>query len=405
MSNRSPEENRSPVVAAYCATFLKPEMLHIYRQIDSLKGYRPVVITRRRENEERFPFRPIIQHPKAWNHEIRRFFRRSILRQPLLLSQGETRRLRDIVESISADVLHIYFGNVAALLLPFLKDAPLPVVTSFHGADVRVDLDLPRHRRVMAAMLERVDLVLVRSESLGRAVCELGCAPEKIRIQRTGIPLDYLHFVHREAPADGAWTLIQACRLIPKKGLQTTLEVFQRFLKVYPKSRLLLAGDGPLLEHLQMEVLRLGIGDRVGFTGFLDQQALREQYHSAHLFIHPSETGDDGNQEGIPNSLLEAMATGLPSVATAHGGIPEAITDGESGFLAKERDVDALSEHLLALAADPHLYRQISVAGCKAVHEKFDLKRQIPLLESRYDEARDLWGQRRSKALSAQGAR
>ncbi len=381
------ERKNALVVAAYCATFLKAEMLHVYRQIDSLKRYRAVVVARKVENEERFPFSPIVIHSKSWDHELRRFLNRNLFKRPNFLSPAEARRLVSLLEGLSPDVVHIYFGNVATYLLPFLRINQLPTIISFHGADVRVNLDSDQWRDAMAETLHRATLILARSESIARTVAELGAAPDKVRIQRTGIPLCYLHYILREPPSDGAWRILQACRLIEKKGLKTTLSAFAIFLKNYPNARLVIAGEGPMLDGLQTIVSTLGISRSVDFTGFLDQSALREQYADSHIFVHPSETPPDGNVEGIPNSLLEAMATGLPVVSTRHGGIPEAVEDNESGFLVEERDADGVARALLNLARDRELYEKMSKKAAEAVSDKFNIRSQIPLLESHYDEA------------------
>src|SRR3989442_1537513 len=97
--------------------------------------------------------------------------------------------------------------------------------------------------------------------------------------------------------------------------------------------------------------------------GFLSPEKLREVYYASHIFLHPSETGSDGNQEGIPNSMLEAMATGLPVFATDHGGIPEAIENGVSGILVPERDHEALSQALLQAVQDRHLLARLARNG------------------------------------------
>jgi len=104
----------------------------------------------------------------------------------------------------------------------------------------------------------------------------------------------------------------------------------------------------------------------------------------SHIFLHPSQTGRDGNQEGIPNSMLEAMATGLPVFATEHGGIPEAIENGVSGLLVPERDDEALARALLNAAQDPGLLSRIGPTGAGAVRKKFDLQQQAQRLEEIY---------------------
>src|SRR5205807_5257821 len=133
----------------------------------------------------------------------------------------------------------------------------------------------------------------------------------------------------------------------------TTLRAFAKFRKEFPAAKLTIAGEGPQLAELQSLARELHLAKAIGFAGFVSQEKLRELFYNAHIFLHPSETGRDGNQEGVPNSMLEAMASGLPVFATRHGGIPEAIDNGVSGVLLAERDDEALALALLAFVQDP----------------------------------------------------
>jgi colanic acid/amylovoran biosynthesis glycosyltransferase len=376
-----------PVAVHFCATFLKPEMLHIYRQINGLRSFSSVVFTLRRENTAQFPFEPVITFPKPLTHQLRRFWQRTIRHGPVKIYQTEAERMARALEGVNASLLHIYFGHIGVLLLPLIERIARPVVVSFHGADGLVDLDRPRVRAATEQMLEAVTLVLARSESLVERIAELGCPREKIRIHRTGIPLNELPFRERDAPAGGAWHFIQACRLIPKKGLTTTLRAFAGFARDFPAAKLTIAGEGPQREELVRVTSELGIADRVNFDGFLSQAELRALFFRANAFLHPSELGPDGNEEGVPNSMLEAMATGLPVIATRHGGIPEAIDDGQSGLLIEERDAAGLEAAMRRVATSLELYRQISRNGSRAVAERFEQSAQIAALERCYQEA------------------
>jgi colanic acid/amylovoran biosynthesis glycosyltransferase len=379
-----PSAESRPVIASYCATFLKPEMLHIYRQITGLKRCAPAVIAQKRENAERYPFEPVRIIPKPAMHVLRRFWFRQLRDQPWQISDAELRTLLAVLSETRAGLLHIYFGHIAVHLLPLIRAWKNPSIVSFHGADVMVDMDKPTYREATLQMLDAVKLILVRSESLRRALVDLGCDPEKIEIQRTGIPLEEFPFRERVVPKNGEWQFVQAGRLIEKKGLPVTLRAFSTFLKQHPSATLTIAGEGPLLPELQRFARELGVTDRVVFTGFISQEQLREIYHRSHIFLHPSQTGRDGNQEGVPNSMLEAMATGLPVFATEHGGIPEAIENGVSGVLVPERDDEALARALLNAAQDPDLLWRIGHAGGNAVRKNFDLSAQTQRLEEIY---------------------
>jgi len=376
-----------PVVACYCATFLKPEMLHIYRQITSLTRVEPFVIAQKREEAERYPFERIAIVAKPALHFARRFWFRQVRDAPWEISAGEVRKLIALLERANAQVLHIYFGHIAVHLLPLIRAWAKPVLVSFHGADVMVDLDKPAYRSATQQMLEAVRMVLVRSESLGQALVGLGCPPEKVRLQRTGIPVDEIPFRARAWPEKGAWRFVQACRLIEKKGLRVSLRAFAKFAGRHPASTFTIAGEGPLRPQLGQLAAELGVADKVFFPGFISQTQLRDLFYQSHIFLHPSEVGGDGNQEGVPNSMLEAMASGLPVFATEHGGIPEAIENERSGILVKERDDAALAQALLKWTAEPGALQVIAQNGAKVVRERFERTGQTRQLEDYYFEA------------------
>jgi colanic acid/amylovoran biosynthesis glycosyltransferase len=380
--NDSPDPK--PVVAFYCATFLKPEMLHIYRQVTGLRRVQPVVIAQKREHPDRFPFDKIDIVGKPPTHFFRRFWFRQIRNKPWQISAREVSALTEVLNRENAKLLHIFFGHIAVHLLPLILAWSKPSVVSFHGADVLVDMEKPAYRKATKQMLNAVTRVFVRAASLQRAVVELGCDPSKIDIVRTGIPLNEFPFREREFPADGEWRFVQASRLIEKKGLATTLHAFTAFLAHYPRATLTIAGEGPMLGDLKELTRKLKIDDRVSLPGFVAPEKLREIYYASHIFLHPSETGIDGNQEGIPNAMLEAMATGLPVFATDHGGIPEAIENGVSGILVPERDYEALSQALLKAVQDRDLLARLARNGANAVAQKFDQQNQIRRLEEIY---------------------
>jgi colanic acid/amylovoran biosynthesis glycosyltransferase len=379
-----------PVVACYCQDFLKADMQHVHRQIVSLRRWLPRVITQKRAQAARFPFeakRITVLPPPRWRN-ARRWWYRRVRHEPLVIPEGRVRELLEAVFRSEAEVVHVFFGHIAVMLLPFLRVCPRPVVVSFHGADAGVDLGQESHAAALREVFARASLVLARSVALLDDLAAAGCPREKLRLQRTGIPLDEWPFVERRPPEDGSWHFLQACRLVPKKGLVCTLRAFAEIGKALPRASLTLAGDGPLGTELRREADRLGLAGRVNFPGFLDAADLRQAMGRAHVFLHPSETPADGNREGVPNAMLEAMATGLPVLATRHGGIPEAIDDGRNGWLVQEGDAAALAEAALRLCADPGGYAAMAGAAHCLTRERFERSGQTLVLEALYDEAR-----------------
>ena len=377
----------NPVVASYVATFLKMEQYHVYWQLVGLKpSFDAHVFTHKRENVERFPYMEKWLHvlKKPSTRWLRRLIHKQIRQEPWQIYRSEMRDLLLLLARIDAQVLHIYFGHVAPHFIPLLKVWKHPTVVSFHGADAAVDMDKPRYRAAMQEVFRLVTKVQSRSEALAADLVELGCPEEKIVIQRTCIPLQTWPYVERTAPANGAWHLVQSCRFIEKKGLDLTLRAFAAVHKKFPNSKLSLIGDGPLRAALEQEARALGIFERVHFTGFLKYAEMKPIIDSAHIFMQPSRTGKDGNREGIPNAMLEAMATGIAVVASRHGGIPEAVTHRVDGLLVPENDGEALIVATLSLIDEPGLAVQLGKEASAMVARIFGREIQSERLAAFY---------------------
>jgi colanic acid/amylovoran biosynthesis glycosyltransferase len=205
-----------PTVASYCTTFLKPEMLHIYRQITGLRRYETFVICKERQSEDLYPMpeNGVELAPGVRSNFLRRFWMKHVKHEPPIVYRGEYGVLSRLLGRRHSDLMHVYFGHTGVHLLPFIQRWPRPVVVSFHGMDVQTRAHDPAYESRLREVLQAATLVLARSQSLLDRVQELGCPPEKVRMNRTGIPLDQFPFIERAAPAEGAWHFVQACRLI-----------------------------------------------------------------------------------------------------------------------------------------------------------------------------------------------
>ena len=381
--------SESPVVASYCTTFLKREMAHIYRQVTGLREFRTFVMTKSRLNVERYPFDDVELVGKPTKNFLRRFYLKYILRREAVVYRCEFQVLDGILRRRRAQLMHIYFGHTGVHLLPFIKAWDKPCIVSFHGADITVREHQPGYAATLREMLQTVPLVLARSQSLKDQLVQLGCPPDKVALNPTGVPLEQFPFVKRIPPAGGSWQLVQACRLIPKKGLVTSLQAFALFREHYPNATFVIAGDGPMLEELKAWVAKLGLGKSVRFPGFLSQAKLYQLYVASHIFFHPSELMADSNQEGIPNSMLEGMSSGLPVVATLHGGIPEAVQNGKTGLLVPEKDPPALCEALRKMTESAAEWARMGQEASEHITASFEQRAQIHHLERQYQRVLD----------------
>ncbi|MCP5549442.1 MAG: glycosyltransferase [Akkermansiaceae bacterium] len=313
-----------PVVASYCATFLKPEMLHIYRQVTGLRRFDTFVICKERKHSDRFPFPDVRVHRKARSNFIRRFWMKYVRKEPPIVYRGEYGALRHILEQRSdVDLMHVYFGHTGVHLLPFILRWPKPTIVSFHGMDVQPRENQPGYLDDLRSLLKTAPLVMVRSESLKQRLVEIGCRPDKIRMNRTSIPTVDFPFQPRREPGNAsAWHLVQACRLIEKKGLDVTLRVFAAFLRDCPEAMLTIAGDGPLRIKQRTRPAGRCRGPRA-FCWVSSGEELRDLFYSARF--HPPEPNHRGpaNQKACLNSMLRGdgdRSAGAGHAARRHPG-------------------------------------------------------------------------------------
>ena len=293
----------------------------------------------------------------------------------------------NLLERHRPDLVHCYYGHKAVKYLKMLKAADVPFVISFHGVDVVKFIDQQGYKEKLLCSFDAAQLVMARSVSLLKRLRDLGCPAGKLRLNRTPVPLGNINFSRRAPPEGGDWRLVHACRLIPKKGIHTMLEALVELVKRWPRLTYSLAGDGPEREEIQRAIENHGLNDHVRMLGWLSQDELWRVYGKAHVFLHPSELTRENDQEGVPNSMLEAMASGLPVVATYHGGIPEAVTSGEDGYLVTERSPKHLAEALTALMSNPGELERFSSNAAESVRRKFGFEDQICNLEDIYREA------------------
>jgi len=259
----------------------------------------------------------------------------------------------------------------------------IPLIVTLHGWDVTAGPRQPgrrgaRHRRRIRAVFRSATTVLAVSEYIAEQAVRHGADPAKVVVHYLGIPLpEQLH-----AADDGGaepCDVLFAGRLVEKKGVADLLDALERSA---PTARTVIVGDGPLRAELERDARARSLD--VEFTGMLPPEALRRRLEQAKVFAAPSRTAADGDAEGFGLVFLEAAAAGLPVVAYAHGGVPEAVQDGVTGLLAPEGHVAALGDALDRLLTDEELRRTLGDNAARRVVAEFDIRRRAGELERLY---------------------
>lgn len=299
----------------------------------------------------------------------RRFGRRAWSLRPFFESQlwWDSPRYDAVIAS---------YGTYGATIAEYMKMGICSghLITFFRGHDAtRV---LQRSPRFYDRLFEQGDLFLSVSEDLQRSLLGAGCPSDRLKVLREGVEI----VLDRDLPTvnqkEGEPThILSVCRLVEKKGLSIALEALAQVAASGWDFRYSIAGDGPLRQPLAEQAKRLEIDSRVHFLGWQDQRQVQQLLRKTHLVLSPSVTPADGDREGVPNTIKEAMVFKRPVVATYHGGVPEVIQDGVSGRLVQEYDIEGLASALIGLMASPGSWKAMGEAGRRQIKTMFDVDR------------------------------
>jgi colanic acid/amylovoran biosynthesis glycosyltransferase len=294
-------------------------------------------------------------------------------------------RLGERIAAARPALVHAQFGTDGVMALPLARTLGVPLVTTLRGYEInRRGLIGSGRLSWMRYALGRKRLM--REGALFLAVCEAmreravaqGFPAERTWVHYNGVDLAAFPL----AQEDDGETVLHVGRLVEKKGTALLL----RALAQVPAGKLVIIGDGPLRASLEGLAQQIGVTPRVCFLGSQPPEAVAEWMRRATLLAAPSLTARDGDAEGLPNVVVEAAASGLPVVGSAHAGIPEAVANGRSGFIVPEGEAEPLAMRIADLLGDAALRRRMGAAGRALAEERFDLARQMRLLERRYDE-------------------
>jgi glycosyltransferase involved in cell wall biosynthesis len=360
-------------VAVFSTNFLEYSQTFVYEELRHHVRYEAEVFARRRLLAERFAFAPVhIGGP---------------LYGALRWSPGFNARFR----AAKFSLIHAHFGVGAVYALPFARRFELPLVVTFHGYDVPLLYSsqrwLPSHWRYALLgprVLEEMTLGICASSELRELLVGHGVSPDRLVVHRLGIDLERFRPGNRDgAPAE----VIMVGRFVEKKGFADGIRAFAGLAGQHPNARLTLVGSGPLDSTLRELARDLGIADRVVFTGPLSPGDVANRLAASHILLAPSVVDRHGNRESGLMVVKEASATETVPIGTRHGGIPDIIDDGTTGYLVDERDVPSLTERLNRLLADPVRWRAMSRAARAKMEREYDIRERVRALEQIYDEA------------------
>jgi colanic acid/amylovoran biosynthesis glycosyltransferase len=271
------------------------------------------------------------------------------------------------------DIVHCQFGTLGDLGKAFRAVNGGKLVVSFRGYDISQHVK-EQGETVYNDLFATADLCLTNCEFFQRRLLAMGCPQSKLKVLYSGLDPKQFPFRERPFPPDGRVRIALTGRLTEKKGIPDAVRAVAQVAKIYPNLEFNIIGEGDLRPSLQALIQELDMDKHIHLLGQKNQTEIVEILSQSHLFLAPSVTAADGNQDAPVNVLKEAMAMGLPVLSTWHGGIPELVQEGISGFLVPERDPQALAERLHYLIQHPQRWLEMGRAGRSFVEGVFDLE-------------------------------
>lgn len=335
-----------------------------------------------------YNFSPVTQLNLSQNESL---WEKMLFSGPKVLSKNQLASLLEHLEQNQVEICHFHFGTDCGVFYPVLKYLQIPSIVSFYGYDCSSFPDyfngygkIYLKKRVF----NNVTKVLAMSPDMKEDLINAGCPEDKIIVHYYGTDCRRF-FQKRKYPYKEKVKLLILASLVPQKGHLFLFESLKNLLKQgITNWSLDIIGTGQLEEDLNQYVRKNNLDSFIKLLGPKPYASpeMMEAYREADIFVHPSVIAENGDKEGIPGTIIEAMAAGLPIISTYHAGIPYIIGDQWSGLLADEWDIDHLTENIKNLISNHQLREKLGTNGQHFALENLDLRNREKALENIYDE-------------------
>lgn len=284
--------------------------------------------------------------------------------------------LKHYLKSEKIDVVLAEYGTTGAQVFPVCRELGIPLVVHFHGRDAFEDIVIDYHRELYPSMFEHASAIVAVSEKMKEQLISLGACPTKTFVSPYG---PHSHFLNISANYKSN-NILAVGRFVDKKAPYYTIFAFNKICKDFPEIKLQMVGGGYLLNACQNLVKVLKLEDKVIFHDKVRHELLTSYFSDACLFVQHSIRPNNKDAEGTPVAILEAMAAGLPVIATRHMGIMDVVQEGETGFLVDEHDVDSMSKKMKYLLENRDILRQMGIASKQRIARYFLMQHHIDKL-------------------------
>ncbi len=276
------------------------------------------------------------------------------------------------------DIVFIDYGTTAVSILPSLIKLSKPFIVHFHGFDITSSLSDNFYKDQLQIVFKKASYLVAASHHIKRLLILAGASEEKVKVIRLGVNnLIALKDPWKARLESNIKNIVFIGRLTPKKNPIALIHAFKLVQQTLPETTLQIVGDGSLLSDCKSLVIKLGLQEFIHFHGSLPNDQAMQLLVDAWLYAQHSVTAPSGDQEGFAISLAEAALYELPVVSTFHNGIPENVIDGETGYLVKEFDFEAMAERIIELLNHPEKCERMGKKGCEHITQLCDPQKRI----------------------------
>lgn len=309
--------------------------------------------------------------------KLLRWVERKIRR--ISVTEQDNIKIIRLIRQERIDLVFAEYGTTGVSIMEACDHVAVPLVVHFHGWDAYTKYNLSTYGQDYKRMFSIAASIIAVSQHMKEQLLQLGADESKIFVNPCGADLPEKH---RARPATAPPKFVMIGRLTKKKAPLLSIEAFAAVLDHVPDASLEIIGDGPLREECHSLVKKLNIENSVILRGSQPHHEVIKLLEKARCFIQHSVTADDGDREGTPVSVLEAMGMGLPVVSTFHGGICDVIKDGDTGSLVEEHDIVGMTREMLIYAKNPSVAEKIGNKARQAVMENWTNEKSMRKLWS-----------------------
>ncbi|MEX0685952.1 MAG: glycosyltransferase [Balneolales bacterium] len=359
-------------VLHFKTSYLNQSETFINRLVRNHKDYEPVISTAFKK-----------EYTEGLNiYEMPKYGIKGFLNRTQLKLNRSPQFLNNVILKEQPSVIHGHFALDSYRLLSVSRRNKIPLIVNFYGYDV---MRLPkefgwktRYNRLKAQAAHYI----AGSEDMKNNLTEMGFPEERIEVIKLGLDMDNISFRPKQK---AGLNLMMVGRMVEKKGYEYALKAVSILKQKNYPVHIDLYGDGSLKPFLKDLCKALDIEDIVTFNGNTPNRTIITELYHHDILLIPSVQAEDGDREGIPQTIVEGMASGIPVIGSYHAGIPELVINGETGLLVKERDELEIAHSIIKLYKNPELVKRIIRKAKVLVKQEHCIHKMVSKTESLYN--------------------